>query len=143
MMLSVLRSSPCIIMASFRCTSISTTFDNVDRSTPLEILRKKNERVDVEFPHLPEAERFHRKYANFEEIVKGLLPFLIPLLIIDVPVMKCVNVDAIFANREVRLSELDVYGFDYDYTLVNYTDGLANFIFDTTIDMLVSKWKVG
>uniref|UniRef100_A0A158QEX1 Serine/threonine-protein kinase tousled-like 2 n=1 Tax=Hymenolepis diminuta TaxID=6216 RepID=A0A158QEX1_HYMDI len=129
MMLSVLRSSPCIIMASFRCTSISTTFNNVDRSTPLEILRKKNERVDVEFPHLPEAERFHRKYANFEEIVK------------DVPVMKCVNVDAIFANREVRLSELDVYGFDYDYTLVNYTDGLADFIFDTTIDMLVSKWK--
>lgn len=57
--------------------------------------------------------------------------------------MKSVNVNSVFANREVRLSEVDVYGFDYDYTLVNYTNHLADFIFDTTIDMLVSKWKVG
>lgn len=56
--------------------------------------------------------------------------------------MRSVPVDAIFANREVRLSELDVYGFDYDYTLVNYTNDLADFIFDKTIDLLVSKWKV-
>ena len=40
------------------------------------------------------------------------------------------------------MSEIDVYGFDYDYTLVNYTDELAYFIFDTTIDYLVSRLKV-
>ena len=41
------------------------------------------------------------------------------------------------------MGEIDVYGFDYDYTLVNYTDELAHFIFDTTIDYLISKLKVG
>ncbi|VDO04019.1 unnamed protein product [Rodentolepis nana] len=126
---SVLRHSSCIIMEYYRCISGKTAYTNVDRSAPLEILRKRNERVDMEFPHLPEAERFHRKYANFEEINK------------TVPMMECIPADAVFANREVRLSEVDVYGFDYDYTLVTYTNDLADFIFDTTIDMLVSKWK--
>lgn len=56
--------------------------------------------------------------------------------------MRYVSVDAIFANREVRLSELDVYGFDYDYTLVNYTSELADFIFGAAIDLLISRWKV-
>ncbi len=45
-------------------------------------------------------------------------------------------------NKEVKLGDLDVYGFDYDYTLVNYTNALAEFIFQETIGLLVWKWKV-
>ncbi|KAM7535264.1 hypothetical protein Aperf_G00000100815 [Anoplocephala perfoliata] len=129
MALHILRRGSSNFKTSYRLASSSAPYDIADTSTPLEILRKKNEWVDIEFSKLPEAERFHRKYANLEEVAK------------TIPAVRYVGVDAIFANREVRLSELDVYGFDYDYTLVNYTDELADFIFSTTIDMLVSRWK--
>ncbi|VDM19090.1 unnamed protein product [Hydatigera taeniaeformis] len=125
----LLKRISCVLRRSFYQFSTISSYGGVERSTPCEILRQQNESIDIKYPDLPESERFHRKYANLEEIAK------------TAPVMKSVPVDAIFANREVRLSELDVYGFDYDYTLVNYTNDLADFIFDKTIDLLVSKWK--
>lgn len=58
------------------------------------------------------------------------------------PSYSIIDKDKVFFNKEVDLSQLHVYGFDYDYTLVNYTDALSNYIFQEAIRMLVSNWKV-
>ncbi len=52
------------------------------------------------------------------------------------------NPRAIFVNKAVNLGELDVFGFDFDYTLVTYTNALAEFIFKETIGVLVWDLKV-
>ncbi|VDD82849.1 unnamed protein product [Mesocestoides corti] len=114
---------------SCRCLcKITPHFGHQGSSLP-ECLRQKNEVVEQEKSRLTEAEYFRRKYANMEELAKTL------------PAAQPVETDAVFVNKEVRLGELDVYGFDYDYTLVNYTNALAEFIFQETIGLLVWKWK--
>ncbi|KAJ1961045.1 hypothetical protein IWQ62_004004 [Dispira parvispora] len=47
--------------------------------------------------------------------------------------------DEVFANNEIVLSRISVYGFDYDYTLANYTPLLPKTIYTMLRDMLVTK----
>jgi hypothetical protein len=41
------------------------------------------------------------------------------------------NTSTIYANNEVSLAEVDIYGFDYDYTMAFYYNTLNNMIFNT------------
>lgn len=50
--------------------------------------------------------------------------------------------EAIFANNELSLQEIEVYGFDYDYTLATYTPKLHELIFTLGKEALVDKLKV-
>ena len=45
--------------------------------------------------------------------------------------------DAIFSNTYVDLGKVDTVGFDYDYTLVTYTDELLELIYDMALRRLV------
>ena len=45
--------------------------------------------------------------------------------------------DAIFANTYVDLGKVDTVGFDYDYTLVTYTEELLELIYDKALKRLV------
>jgi len=36
-----------------------------------------------------------------------------------------------------RLDELDVLGFDYDYTLASYTDKVPHFIYERALEHLI------
>ena len=45
----------------------------------------------------------------------------------------------VFTNSELRLSDIEVIGFDYDYTLAPYTRALEDTIFNMIIEGLVSK----
>ncbi|KAK6962873.1 5p-nucleotidase domain-containing protein 3 [Biomphalaria glabrata] len=49
--------------------------------------------------------------------------------------------EAIFANNELSLSDIEVYGFDYDYTLATYTPRLHELIFTLGKEALVEKLK--
>lgn len=49
---------------------------------------------------------------------------------------------AIFANNELDLKHIDVYGFDYDYTLANYKDSLRFLIYNLGRDALIKNHKV-
>uniref|UniRef100_A0A4W3I258 5'-nucleotidase domain containing 3 n=1 Tax=Callorhinchus milii TaxID=7868 RepID=A0A4W3I258_CALMI len=51
------------------------------------------------------------------------------------------NPDAIFANNEVCLSDIEIYGFDYDYTLAFYSIHLHSLIFNTAREMLIQQHK--
>ena len=49
------------------------------------------------------------------------------------------NTSAIFTNSELSLKRVDVYGFDFDYTLIHYTVELHKFIYENAKDYLVGK----
>jgi hypothetical protein len=46
--------------------------------------------------------------------------------------------DAIYANTYVDLGKVDTVGFDYDYTLVHYTDELLELLYDMALTRLVT-----
>ncbi|OQV12211.1 5'-nucleotidase domain-containing protein 3 [Hypsibius exemplaris] len=51
------------------------------------------------------------------------------------------NPRGIFANNELELSEINVYGFDYDYTLAAYSSDLHNVIYDLAVKNLINVYK--
>ncbi|KAE8615131.1 hypothetical protein XENTR_v10008417 [Xenopus tropicalis] len=51
------------------------------------------------------------------------------------------NPDAIFANNEMSLEDIEVYGFDYDYTLAFYSKDLHTLIFNTARDLLINEHR--
>ncbi|KAK6057977.1 HAD superfamily hydrolase, 5'-nucleotidase, partial [Cooperia oncophora] len=52
-----------------------------------------------------------------------------------------VNPRAVFANNELDLGTIDVYGFDYDYTLAVYTRHLNALIYKLALHRLISQFK--
>ncbi|TPP67550.1 HAD superfamily hydrolase subfamily IG 5' nucleotidase [Fasciola gigantica] len=55
--------------------------------------------------------------------------------------MEPVNPFAVFVNNEVEMSKVNIYGFDYDYTLATYTQALDEFIFNEARDWMVKQLK--
>lgn len=48
----------------------------------------------------------------------------------------------VFACNQLDLSEIEVYGFDYDYTLACYKPAMGYILYNLGRDMLVNKYKV-
>ncbi|MCO5558569.1 hypothetical protein L7F22_012154 [Adiantum nelumboides] len=49
--------------------------------------------------------------------------------------------NGIFANHNLRLDRINVYGFDYDYTLAHYSSDLQTLIYDLAIHHLVKEHR--
>ncbi|XP_062403503.1 5'-nucleotidase domain-containing protein 3 [Sardina pilchardus] len=52
-----------------------------------------------------------------------------------------VNPDTIFANNEMSLQDIEIYGFDYDYTLAFYSSHLHTLIFNIARDILIEQHR--
>eukprot|EP00118_Oscarella_pearsei_P021820 m.248090 g.248090 ORF g.248090 m.248090 type:complete len:504 (+) comp40281_c1_seq20:515-2026(+) len=46
---------------------------------------------------------------------------------------------AIFANNELPLAQIDAYGFDYDYTIAQYSNELHSVVYDRAKEILVKE----
>lgn len=53
-----------------------------------------------------------------------------------------VNPKGVFACNELDLKEVQVYGFDYDYTLACYKPSMDYLLYSLGRDMLIKKYKV-
>lgn len=51
------------------------------------------------------------------------------------------DANGVFASNELDLKEVDIYGFDYDYTLACYKESVGHLIYNLGRDKLVSKLK--
>ncbi|KAG8578410.1 hypothetical protein GDO81_010480 [Engystomops pustulosus] len=51
------------------------------------------------------------------------------------------NPKAIFSNNEMSLENIEIYGFDYDYTLAFYSKDLHTLIFNTARDLLIHEHR--
>ncbi|KAG8129921.1 hypothetical protein E2320_016576 [Naja naja] len=56
-------------------------------------------------------------------------------------VCNLLNPSTIYANNEISLNTIGVYGFDYDYTLALYSPALHSRIYNTARDILVEQYK--
>ncbi|MGH0130076.1 UNVERIFIED_CONTAM: hypothetical protein FKN15_040914 [Acipenser sinensis] len=72
------------------------------------------------------------RYNEMKRLVHDLLP---------PGVCNLLNPSTIYANNEVNLHEVDIYGFDYDYTLALYSNALHSMIYDTARDFLIESFK--
>lgn len=57
------------------------------------------------------------------------------------PIFDRMNPAAIYATNELRLRDVDVFGFDYDYTLAEYSEQLGFKIYEIAQEILVSQKK--
>lgn len=48
----------------------------------------------------------------------------------------------VFANNEVQLEDIDVYGFDYDYTLASYKPELHHLLYNLGAEALIKQFRV-
>ncbi|KAG9270350.1 5'-nucleotidase domain-containing protein 2-like [Astyanax mexicanus] len=72
------------------------------------------------------------RYSEMKRLVHDLIP---------PGVCNLLNSSTIYANNEVSLSEVDIYGFDYDYTLALYSNALDAMIYTTARDFLIEHFK--
>lgn len=66
-----------------------------------------------------------------------ILSALVPVIL-----RNSVNPDTIFANNEMSLQDIEIYGFDYDYTLAFYSSHLHTLIFNIARDILIEEHRV-
>lgn len=48
----------------------------------------------------------------------------------------------IYVNKNIRLDNVQVYGFDYDYTLAHYSANLQSLIYDLAKQHMVNEVRV-
>ncbi|KAF2306008.1 hypothetical protein GH714_009419 [Hevea brasiliensis] len=51
------------------------------------------------------------------------------------------NPKGIYVNKNMRLDHIQVYGFDYDYTLAHYSSNLQNLIYDLAKEHMVNEFR--
>ncbi|VDO44829.1 unnamed protein product [Haemonchus placei] len=78
---------------------------------------------------LVHAEALRRIYVNAQKACSRIRP------------VPRVDPRAVFVNNELDLASIDVYGFDYDYTLAVYTRALNALIYKLALHRLVTQFK--
>ncbi|KAG7221107.1 hypothetical protein INR49_017548 [Caranx melampygus] len=78
------------------------------------------------------TERLWSLYSETKRQTEDLIPVIFT---------NSVNPDTIFANNEMSLRDIEIYGFDYDYTLAFYSSHLHTLIFNIARDILITKHR--
>ncbi|KAI9497803.1 5' nucleotidase family-domain-containing protein [Zychaea mexicana] len=146
-MFTVLRRKERVLrLIASRCSRL--TFQRRENSNGVAIIEQlRKEFADKKQQHIAAAERDHAKIFSVSGITDqyeshnqhGIqthehLPQAIYGFGVTSP-------NQVFINNELNLKYTEVYGFDYDYTLANYTDNLSRTIYDILRDILVDMLR--
>ncbi|GAB4838166.1 hypothetical protein Ancab_027695 [Ancistrocladus abbreviatus] len=105
---------------SFQCYSVDTRLQDT-------LSRIKDQGMD------DEVEKIQREFKAAK------LSFLkIPDALKSMPAL---NPEGIYVNKNLRLDAIQVYGFDYDYTLAHYSASLQSLIYDLAKEHLVNEFR--
>ncbi|XP_010323221.2 uncharacterized protein [Solanum lycopersicum] len=112
-----------------RCSSIASSEPKVLKFEDEEkLLGNAKDSLSVE-----EISKIREEYnAAKEKFLK------IPDALKQMPKM---NPKGIYVNKNVRLDSIQVYGFDYDYTLAHYSSNLQCLIYELAKQQLVNEFK--
>lgn len=93
---------------------------------------------------VPTPETLHQLYNEKKTTLYSESHDLLHILldILDQYEGRTVNSRAVFTNAEFSLKHITVYGFDYDFTLVQYTPDVMELIYDKTKAKLVKDFRV-
>ncbi|XP_029579191.1 5'-nucleotidase domain-containing protein 2 isoform X1 [Salmo trutta] len=91
-----------------------------------------SERAFTTAPKIDSKIYLWSRYNEMKRLVHDLIP---------PGVCNLLNPSTIYANNEVDLDEVEIYGFDYDYTLALYSNTLDTMIYNTARDFLVKHYK--
>ena len=98
-------------------------------SDMLELPRHSKKEVNdvlVETEELLRTMHKHSKHVDQKDVKRSMTP------------TSNSHYDKIFANTYVDLGKVDTVGFDYDYTLVHYTEELLELLYDMALTRLVN-----
>ncbi|XP_055822978.1 uncharacterized protein LOC129891592 isoform X3 [Solanum dulcamara] len=112
-----------------RCSSIASSEPKVLKFEDQEkLLANANDSLSEE-----EISKIREEYnAAKEKFLK------IPDALKQMPKM---NPKGVYVNKNMRLDSIQVYGFDYDYTLAHYSSNLQSLIYDVAKQHLVNEFK--
>ncbi|XP_062078515.1 uncharacterized protein LOC133783015 [Humulus lupulus] len=84
--------------------------------------------------------RFDAAKKSFLSLSEALasLPKMNPEAFKSLPKM---NPEGIYVNKNLRLDNIQVYGFDYDYTLAHYSKNLQSLIYDLAKEHMVNELR--
>ncbi|XP_028773629.1 5'-nucleotidase domain-containing protein DDB_G0275467-like [Neltuma alba] len=100
------------------------------------LLKPEGGVVGAEAGNLNFDEEIHMLRRDFEAVKENFRR--IPDTLKEMPRM---NPKGIYANKNLRLDRLQVYGFDYDYTLAHYSSELQTLIYDLAKQYLVNELR--
>ncbi|XP_058113943.1 uncharacterized protein LOC131256879 isoform X2 [Magnolia sinica] len=94
---------------------------------------KYDEEADDGLPARGEIEKIRREFHNAKRSFLN-----IPATLKEMPKM---NPEGIYVNKNLRLDTIQVYGFDYDYTLAHYSPYLQSLIYDLAKEHMVNELR--
>uniref|UniRef100_A0A671N6W2 5'-nucleotidase domain-containing protein 2-like n=1 Tax=Sinocyclocheilus anshuiensis TaxID=1608454 RepID=A0A671N6W2_9TELE len=97
-----------------------------------ESLAKSGRAFSSTAPQINNKTYLWARYNEMKRLVHDLIP---------PGVCNLLNPSTIYANNEVNLEEVDIYGFDYDYTLALYSSALDEMIYNKAREFLVQHYK--
>ncbi|KAF8392966.1 hypothetical protein HHK36_021207 [Tetracentron sinense] len=108
----------------------------IARVAPEEAVLKFEDAVRVETHGLDLEDELAKIRREFDDAKQSFLK--IPEALKEMPKM---NPEGIYVNKNLRLDNIQVYGFDYDYTLAHYSDGLQKLIYDLAKEHIVNELR--
>ncbi|EGC28492.1 hypothetical protein DICPUDRAFT_160087 [Dictyostelium purpureum] len=144
---SILKSSNCI---NYCTTAIPTQKQNYstknENTTPPiknDLFTPNTFQSIVGYMNKP----FEGKQSEYSQTHHSVLNMTLDQLIemyknrkvVDLSHVPTLDPQDVFVNGELKLAEVDVFGFDYDYTLANYSDQVQHLIYDLATSYLVDE----
>ncbi|KAJ7955707.1 5'-nucleotidase domain-containing protein [Quillaja saponaria] len=107
---------------------------SVIASKEQNVLKYQDEYVQAEADNLLLDDEITKLRSELETSKESFLK--IPEALKTMPKM---NPEGIYVNKNLRLDNIQVYGFDYDYTLAHYSANLQSLIYDLAKEHMVNE----